>query len=421
MKKKDTKKKAEKKKSPSNEEPVKYSFIKMELFLKDWYTFKYNEVTNEIEYKNNRAGEWKIFDEMELNSLYVGYRKENIKFSKQDLISLLYSSFTPRYNPFIDYFDGLNKWDGQDYIKQLCDYVKVVGKPTEQERFYVQLKKMLLRTLACAIDENLFNKQIFVLYGAAQNQYKSSFIRNLVPHDLRKYYSENFNSDRDKDSAISICENFIINIDELAGLARFELNKLKSTLSRLSEKVRLPFAKRATLIPRRASFFGSTNEKEFLTDVTGNVRWICFHIESISPDYLKLDINKLWSQIYALYNDESEMAITISEIKQNEEANTRHQIMTSEMELINKYFSQGSKESDFFTATDIVDHLSKLVSNSIRLNPVSIGKAMRYLSFVGDVKENAEKKYPEKGYYINCECGNCKQKKELAGALSSSN
>ncbi|HYD19999.1 MAG TPA: VapE domain-containing protein [Flavipsychrobacter sp.] len=409
---------ADNKKAPKHDQTTAYSFKKMEEYLESWYSFRYNEVTNEIEYRHKSKDEWKNFDEMELNGLYVEYRKDNIKFSKNDLAALIFNPSIQRFNPFQDYFDNLPKWDGKDYIREMAGHVQVMEKSenskAEQERFYVQFKKMLIRTLACAIRDNYFNKHIFILYGAKQNQYKSSFIRYLVPTALKKYYSENFNSDKDKDSAISLCENFMINIDELASLAKYDLNKLKATLSRLHEKLRLPFAKRATLMPRRVSFWGTTNEETFLTDVTGNVRWICFHVLKISDSYNKVDIDQLWSQVLSLYQDETEMNITLDEIKENEEANARHQVMTAEMELIQKYFSPGSQEknSAFYTSTDIVDHLSKLVSVSIRLNSVAMGRAMTYMGFIREQKLSEGKKYPEKGYYVDCSCKNCEIEKQ---------
>ena len=418
MKEQKENKKNGKKKSSLPDEPVNFSFPKMEAYLNDFYQFKYNEVTNEIEYKKNSEPKFQTLDDMQINSIYIDYRKQKIKFGLKDFERLLYSSFTPRYNPFVDYFNELPQWDGTDYVEQLCNYVKVVGN-NEQERFYNQTKKMLLRTLACAIDDTFFNKQIFLLYGDAQNQYKTSFLRNLVPKKLEKYTTEHFNPAGEKDNAIAMTENLIINIDELGNMLKFELNKLKSIISMLTVKIRLPFGKRAISIPRRASFVASTNIKEFLTDVTGNVRWICFHVDSIDENYRQLNMDKVWAQIYHLYNQDTEMQITRQEMIQNEDVNSRYQQQTAEMEMINKYFSQGTKnDSEFMTATDIVNHLSMLVTNSIRLNPVMIGRAMRYFNFQQDEKRNDEKKYPEKGYWINCSCKLCTEKITLANALN---
>lgn len=412
-------------KNDTHDEGTKYSFKKMEEYLNDWYSFRYNEVTNEIEFKVNAQDEWKELNEMELNGIFVDYRKKNIIFSKENLSCLIFNPSIEMFNPFLHYFQTLPKWDGTDYIQQLSDCVTVAEKSSssesEKERFYNQFKKQLLRILACAIDDNYFNKHAFILIGEKQNQYKTSFLRYIIPPTLKRYYTENFNSDQDKDSAISLSENLIINIDELAGLTKFDINKLKSTLSRQNIKVRLPFGKRAVLIPRRCSIIGSSNNMEVLTDVTGNVRWIIFQVLKIDSKYNTIPVDMLWAQVFAMFQNKTEMQITLDEIKENEASNTKHMIMTSEMELVLKYFKQGKENDDnsnFFTATDIMDHLSKTVTNSLRLNSVNFGRAMTYFSYTREQRLNNEKGYAQRGYYVKCSCNNCEEKLKLSIALS---
>ncbi len=402
----------EKEKKPLHDDEKNYSFIKMEEYLKLYYDFKYNEVTNEIEFKRHDETEHTSLGDMELNSLYITYKKENIKFGQKDFERLLYSEFTPRYNPFVDYFKELPEWDGIDHIKTFCDFVTIIGSG-QTERFYLHTKKMLLRTMACALDEKFFNKQIFLLYGDAQNQAKTSFLRHIVPQKLRKYTTEHFNPAGDKDNEIAMCENLIINIDELGGLLKYELNKLKSIISKLTIKIRLPFGKRAISIPRRASFVASTNIRDFLTDVTGNVRWVCFDVEKINFAYEDFDMDKVWAQVKHLYAEGAEMQITKEEMNENEENNSKYMQQTPEMEMINKYLIQGEKDKDeFMTSTDIVNHLSMQASSAIRLTPVSIGKAMRHFKFVPDEKFMDEHKQPRKGYWIKCSCPPCEQKRK---------
>src|SRR5690606_22380258 len=130
------------------------------------------------------------------NDLYVQLREANIKISQSDLSAILASSFIDTYNPFNNYFNSLPQWDQKtDYIEQLASYLK-----TDNDDFFrLHFKKMLVRTVACALDNNYFNKQVFVLIGQEQNTDKSSFIRNLVPKNLEEYYTENINPDGDKD------------------------------------------------------------------------------------------------------------------------------------------------------------------------------------------------------------------------------
>ena len=81
-----------------------------------------------------------------------------------------------------------------------------------------------------------------------------------------------------KDGLIALTENFLINMDELSTMSRYEVNALKSMFSKDRIKVRLPFEKRATSLPRIASFIGSTNKTQFLNHETDSVRFINFEV-----------------------------------------------------------------------------------------------------------------------------------------------
>jgi len=233
-----------------------------------------------------------------------------------------------------------------------------------------------------------------------QNTGKSTFIRWLCPESLKKYYTENISTD--KDSLISLSENFIINLDELAAMQKIELNALKSMLSRDTVKLRRPYAKRPTTDKRRANFFGSTNKDEFLTDETGTVRWQCFEVEKIDWDYAKLNKDLIWIQAYSLYKSGFNFKLTNEEIIENEEANIKHQVTTLESELIQKYYSISNKDEDGakpLTATDIKLKIESIIPH-LNLNRIAIGKALKLFG-AKQVSERVEGcKFPKYVYWL---------------------
>ncbi|WP_084220400.1 VapE domain-containing protein [Asinibacterium sp. OR53] len=271
---------------------------------------------------------------------------------------------------------------------------------TDKKRFKIQFKKYLVRCVACALEPTVFNKQVFVLVGEGQNTGKSTFCRWLCPTELNDYFTEYVS--QDKDGLIALSSNFLINLDELATLSKVEINALKSFISKDKISVRLPYAKRSTTQPRRANFIGSTNNDEFLVDETGNVRWQCFEVAGIiNFAYMKdININDIWRQAYTLYKSGFQYQLTAEELKENEKANSKHLISSSEIELIDKYFQSASRnEGEFKTATDILDFLA-LRHPAIKLNDRKIGKAMKILGFEKISNYTAEKKHSVKGYFV---------------------
>ena len=208
------------------------------------------------------------------------------------------------------------------------------------------------------------------------------------------------NISTDKDSLIALCENFIINMDELATLSRAEINSLKSMFSKETIKIRRPYDKSPTSAPRRASFYGSTNKAEFLTDETGSVRWLCFELTGkINWDYKKdINVDDVWRQAYSLYNKGFKYELTADEIKVNDQANQQYQITTPEIELIQKHFLPGTKEDHevFFQATDFLTSIGEKCPG-MKFNLNNIGKALKFLSYDRITKRT--EKFPIKGYY----------------------
>jgi len=372
-------------------------FEKVEVLITQTFDLRFNVVSNEIEYrgKNEDSEKFNVLNE---NNIYRFLQHNNIEFSMAKLTSLLRSDFVKRYNPFSDYFESLPEWiPGKDidYIGKLCNYLPV----KDEERFRIQFLKALVRVIACASDEKVINKQALILVHEEQNSGKSTFIRWLCPPALSNYISENISTD--KDSLIALSDNFIINMDELATLSRAEINTLKSMFSKETIKIRRPYDKNATSAPRRASFFGSTNKAEFLTDETGSVRWLCFELTSrINWDYkIDFNIDDIWRQAYSLYKTGFKYELTIEEIQENETINSKYQVNTPEIELIQKNYYPGTKEEHdaFYQATDFLINLSEKCT-SARLNLNNIGKALKLLGF--EKTNKRADKFPVKGYYI---------------------
>ena len=371
-----------------------------EIYLTEKFDFRLNIVSQKYEYKKKNEIE---FIDLNENTIYREMQKENIGFSRDKLAALLGSDFVPLFDPFKDYFYSLLLDDKSDY-DPIVDYIGNLAEfiPTrDPKRFVNHLRKMLVRCVACSTEEKVFNKQVFILVNDEQGSGKSSFCRWLVPPALSNYLAENIGTD--KDSLITLATSFIINMDELSTLSRTELNSLKSVISKDKVNLRLPFAKRATTMWRRANFVGSTNKDEFLTDETGSVRWLCFELTGkIDFSYReKINIDHIYRQAIELYLKGFKYELNREEIEENERINVRHQEISLEYELISKYFYASTKVDggDFMTSTDITIYINKEHSN-YRLSKNQVGKALKYLGFKKESNYIGEFGYSKKGYYV---------------------
>lgn len=335
---------------------------------------------------------WKKINE---NSLFVEMQKKGIAISVDKLVSILKSDYTPEYNPVSNYFKNLPPWNPSqpDYISMLSGYIQA----REPQQFLHHFKKWLVRTVKCALVPEYFNKQAFILVSPTQNDGKSTFCRFLCPPELGDYIAEDITND--KDARILLCRNFLINLDELAVLSKQEINSLKAFFSKTQINERLPYDRTNSIIPRIASFIGSTNQDEFLADETGSVRWLCFAIEKIDWAYKKaIDINRVWAQaLYLMHDPGFEAELSRDDIIQNEVRNKDFQILSIERELISKAFRipEKSTECIFLTATEIMQHImSTEIIPARGLSKIAIGRAMKQEGF------NREKQFGVYGYNV---------------------
>lgn len=366
-------------------------FTITEEYLREHFDIRYNVVSNKFEYK---AHEDEKFKELNENNLYIRLQKDNVNISLNNLIALLKSDFVTEYNPFLEYFEDLPEWDGQtDYIQQLGRFLKT----PDRERLDKHFKKWLVRAVKSATDDFYYNKQALVLVSTQQNSGKSTFCRFLCPPTLQDYIVENIGTD--KDSLVAITENFLINLDELSTAEKAEINAFKSMFSKDKIKARLTYDKRASVHVRRASFIGSTDRWEFLTDENGSVRWLCFDVTEIDWSYSKkVDINKVYAHAWHLLTKTKfDFELTAEEISENDRINKKYQVSTPERDLIQRYLRPGSPETGrFFTSTDVLEHLSKYTT--IKLTPERIGKELKFLGYERTMKRLSST--PKYGYYV---------------------
>ncbi|AUD05558.1 VapE domain-containing protein [Spirosoma pollinicola] len=376
---------------------------RIQKFLFDKHEYRVNIVSNQLERKKKATSEWELVN---MADIEFELFNSNFKGFKDPLKALFGSKLIPRYDPFTTYFEGLPKWDASqpDYIDQLADFVHT----DDQIWWKSMFKKWMVRAVGQAVGKIQFNKQCLTLVGK-QNDGKTTFLDFLIPEGLKNYAKKGFDFGH-KDGKFSLIQNFFINLDELASFEKKELNnEFKTVLSESTVKFRLLFQNIETPFARRASFVASTNQFEFLTDETGNVRWLPFIVKAIQHDAggpkgyaATIAIDLVWAQAQALLSDAAfNCNMTPDEINHQELLNRRFLRTTTEMEVISKYYlpsEKGESDAIFCNATDIEEYLRG--KTSIKLHRGQIGTAMKFMGFVKESSYSKDKGFSLKGYYV---------------------
>ena len=165
-------------------------------------------------------------------------------------------------------------------------------------------KKWFVAMVASWMRDEVVNHQVLVLIGR-QGIYKTTWLEHLIPPHLRAYTCKLANStDLNKDERMRIAEFGLISLDEIDSMNNRELNQLKSIITATDVNERAAYAYTKERRIRLASFCASGNRRDFLTDITGNRRWLPFEVESIlNPFHTILPYEQLYAQAWALAQD----------------------------------------------------------------------------------------------------------------------
>lgn len=296
--------------------------------LEKIYDFRYNSVKETSEYSRKGEHEYQEVTEKFINTLVINFQCTGIKCSYTNIDQILNSNIVEQYNPFENYFNSLPVWNNsqESEIHKLSQTVKT----TKQDFFELCLKRWLLGLVSCALYDKEINHQMIVFSGN-QGIGKSTWIRNLVPKALLDYYYSGTINPNNKDTSVFLTECFIINLDELTNLSKKETGSLKEVITKDSINIRKAYARKTTRLPRRASFIGSINDSEFLYDLTGSRRFLCFEVLEI--DFIHdIDMNRVYSEAKYLLG-KGEVSFFTKEETELIEKNNENFRIKSEIEI----------------------------------------------------------------------------------------
>ena len=398
------------KKEKENDSSHKKATVEeMEEFINGYMKFRMNMLTHQIETQliadaytdrpEASACHWQRLTDHIENSLWCAMQHHGMAVNLNELHTLLGSDFVKEYHPLKEYLDGLPPWDGEtDYIGRLAAMVHVKESPhspLQQDksrerndlsetpvRFADILKRWMVSMIAAALNETVVNQVILTLIGR-QGSYKTSFMQHILPPVLSEYYTTKSNSSRmTKDDLFTMTENLVINLEEIDTMPPSELNQLKAMVTQRYVDERRAYGRNKVHLPHVASFVATGNNLQFLTDDTGNRRWLPFEVEDIdSPWEADIPYEGIYSQTYALYQDINfRYWFTDKEIQQLRGHVQQFEVPRPEYELLLTYYRKpvGLERGVYTTSSQIIGRFG---NTSLRLSLQKVGRAMRELGF----------------------------------------
>jgi predicted P-loop ATPase len=369
----------------SKEKPKKEKesmLSKLTKFLKVNYAFRYNVLTCESEMKHIEDEEYVVIGKREQNTIVLEAQEAGVTCWDKDVTRIIESTNTTTYHPFTEYFDNLPEWDGKDRITDLAKRV------SEKELWVSSFHRWMLAVAAQWMnfhsESARANCVAPLLISIEQGWGKSTFCRMLLPKELRKYYTESFDLASQASCEKRLGNYGLINLDEFDKYSAKKMPILKNLMQEQALNVHLAYQKSDTTLHRIASFIGTSNRRDLLTDTTGSRRFICVELEKEIDCETPIEYSQLYAQLKAELMRGERTYFTKEEERQIQQNNRPYYQCNPESEAFHRHFRMAQRTdegAEFMTASEIYTRLKR--SEKAVMRGITVNKFARLLPELG--------------------------------------
>jgi len=330
----------------------------METFLSMHYEFRFNVLTGMTEYrvKQEEYTDFRVLDERERNTIFMKLKGKKLKCTFSGLLRYIHSSLIEEYHPFKSFLDNLPSWDGRDHVSDLA--ARVSDNPLWIKGFH----RWMLAVVAQwqGLDTVHANSVAPILISTEQGMMKSTFCKSLMPECLQAYYTDRIDMTSEGCLENKLTLMGLINMDEFDQIPTNRMAQLKNLMQTPSITIRQAYKKNFRQLPRIASFIGTSNRKDLLTDPTGSRRFLCIEVMR-KIDCTNLDINQVYAQLKTeLANGERYWFTTEEELEIQEHNAAFRQVRPEEELLLSHY--RIPMEGEAYEMLSLVEMLNELHS-----------------------------------------------------------
>ena len=275
-----------------------------------------NLLTNQIEIREGhpvpwerRPGPWTDTDDAELYT-YIGPNFAEFPrtyINDQKLIAASKRAF----HPIREYLEGLPEWDGEPRVDSLfIDYLGADDNVFTREATAKILTAAVRRIYepGCKFDSML------VLSGPPGTG-KSMIVEKLAGD----WFSDNltFNDMGDKTAAENIQGYWLLEISEMKGMKKMDVESIKAFVSRQEDIYRAAYARNTERHPRQCVIFGTVNDLSgYLKDITGNRRFWPIEVSGKTDrhpwDLTGDDRDQIWAEVMFRYTVLGERSLILT-------------------------------------------------------------------------------------------------------------
>lgn len=291
--------------------------------LKDHIMF--NEFSNTAEWfgplpwnDSNLSGEWTDRDDSELRS-YLDIHYDLIKDSAY-IDGFNQCLNRHHYHPVQGWLKALPEWDGKEHIRSLLP--KYLGAE-DTEYNCAALNLFMQGAINRVFHPGCKFDYVLVLVGE-QGKGKSMFLQYLAGND--DWYDGNFATIEGDRAIEKLRGRWILEMAELLAVKKQkDVEAFKAFVTTESDSYRAPYERRTKHVKRMCVFAATTNDFQFMSDRTGNRRYLPIRINvhpvprdqrmQSDPEATKEEFQKAWAEAYHIYTTEHPKLVMPQELE----------------------------------------------------------------------------------------------------------
>jgi predicted P-loop ATPase len=307
--------------------PEKLDFVKKH--LEDYHTVVRNKFTGFPEIGG------KLISDESTNDVFISIAGEAEKVdlkgvTKDDVLTIINSNHVRVYNP-IEEFVTKNK--DVDFKGSLDALISVVE--TNTPYFSSFFKKWIVNMIAMLFE--LVDNPLLILFVGKKNTGKTTFFRELLPEELRRFIVE-MPVDNNYEFSTAMAQNILIIDDEFESKRKSTREAIKAMLTRKEVDVRIKYGKFNTKYKRNASIVATSNDLDVFEKFDDNRRIIPVEVISVNQVlFNSISKVKVFMDAYNLYKSGFNYRLTSEDIQILDNHSDKFRTSTLEKELFLQY------------------------------------------------------------------------------------
>lgn len=334
--------------------------IRLEEFMARRYEIRRNRIKKVVEYRERAAlfFPFRAVTEEGLNTISMQAHHEGLEVWDRDVRRYIHSNRIATYDPIDDYLDHLPVWDGGDHIRMLARSL-----PTENPHWENCFYRWFLGMVAQWKGVNRMHGNCIVpLLTGPQSAGKSTWCKQILPPELSDYYAESLDLSSRRNAELSLSRFALINLDEFDAIPAGKHPLLKHLLQLPEVSIRRAHQSHVETLPRYASFIGTCNPMDVLTDPTGSRRYLAVEVSARIDLEQSIDYPQLYAQAIAALRQEERYWLDTEEEKQITQYNENFSRRSIEEQLLIRYYRPATLEEphgEWLSAIEIMEDLQK--------------------------------------------------------------